>query len=54
MLKIYVFGRNYGTDIIEDYDGNNKIVLTYEDKDDLCRLTNELISIENGNYNSEN
>lgn len=24
----YVFGRNYGTDIIEDYDGNNKIVLS--------------------------
>ena len=24
----YVFGRNYGTDIIEDYDGNNKVVLS--------------------------
>ena len=31
----YVFGRNYGTDIIEDYDGNNKVVLSGID---LCLL----------------
>ena len=45
---------NRGVKISGNGNGKGKIVLTFEDKDDLCRLTNELISIENGNYNSEN
>ena len=31
----YVFGRNYGTDIIEDYDGNNKVVLSGIDPNEV-------------------
>ena len=31
----YVFGRNYGTDIIEDYDGNNKVVLSGINPDEV-------------------
>ena len=45
---------NRGVKISGNGNGKGKIVLTFEDKDDLCRLTNDLISIENGNYNSEN
>ena len=45
---------NRGVKISGNGNGKGKIVLTFEDKDDLCRLTNELISIENGNYNGEN
>ncbi len=31
----YIFGRNYGTDIIEDYDGNNKVVLSGINPDEV-------------------
>ena len=31
----YIFGRNYGTDIIENYDGNNKVVLSGIDPDEV-------------------
>ena len=37
---------NRGVKISGNGQGKGKIVLTFEDKEDLCRLTNELISIE--------
>ena len=60
----YVFGRNYGTDIIEDYDGNNKVVLSgiYPDevtfaKTNQSELTVSINGSENKltirNFNSE-
>lgn len=42
---------NRGVKISGNGKGKGKITLTFEDKDDLCRLTNELISIENSTEN---
>lgn len=39
---------NRGVKISGNGQGKGRIVLTFEDKEDLCRLTNELISIEQG------